>query len=117
MKKVIFYVWILTLLTSCSEVLLLGSLGGAVVSQSPAIKAYNGVDAVTIMKTKKEAMSEHEEDVNADVPREIWIQRNKFLHKHIETLEKEINDIRRDNIKLTQQIEDQLKQFRNTGGL
>ena len=52
MKKVIFYVWILTLLTSCSEVLLLGSLGGAVVSQSPAIKAYNGVDAVTIMKTK-----------------------------------------------------------------
>ena len=54
MKKVIFYVWILTLLTSCSEVLLLGSLGGAVVSQSPAIKAYNGVDAVTIMKTKKD---------------------------------------------------------------
>jgi len=54
MKKVIFYVLILTLLTSCSEVLLLGSLGGAVVSQSPAIKAYNGVDAVTIMKTKKD---------------------------------------------------------------
>ena len=54
MKKVIFYVWILTLLTSCSEVLLLGSLGGAVVSQSPAIKAYNGADAVTIMKTKKD---------------------------------------------------------------
>ena len=41
-------------LTNCSEVLLVGSLGGAVVSQSPAIKAYNGVDAVTIMKTKKD---------------------------------------------------------------
>ena len=67
--------------------------------------------------TKKEVMSEHEEYVNADVPREIWIQRNKFLHKHIETLEKEINDIRRDNIKLTQQIENQLKQFRNSGGI
>ena len=67
--------------------------------------------------TKKEVMSEHEEYVNADVPREIWIQRNKFLHKHNETLEKEINDIRRDNIKLTQQIEDQLKQFRNSGSI
>ena len=41
-------------LTSCSEILLLGSIGGTVVSQSPAIKAYNGVDAVTIMKTKKD---------------------------------------------------------------
>ena len=41
-------------MTGCSEVLLLGSIGGTVVSQSPAIKAYNGVDAVTIMKTKKD---------------------------------------------------------------
>jgi len=54
MKKVIFYVLILTLLTSCSEVLLISSIGGTVVSQSPAIKAYNGVDALTIMKTKKD---------------------------------------------------------------
>ena len=53
MKKVIFYVLILTLLTSCSEVLLISSIGGTVVSQSPAIKAYNGVDTLTIMKTKK----------------------------------------------------------------
>ena len=42
------------ILTSCSEVLLLSSIGGTVVSQSPAIKAYNGVDALTIMKTKKD---------------------------------------------------------------
>lgn len=54
MKKVIFYVLILTLLTSCSEVLLISSIGGTVVSQSPAIKAYNGVDTLTIMKTKKD---------------------------------------------------------------
>ena len=45
---------VVLMLTSCSEVLLLGSIGGTVVSQSPAIKAYNGVDAVTIMKTKKD---------------------------------------------------------------
>ena len=40
--------------TSCSEILLLSSIGGAAVSQSPAIKAYNGIDAITIMKTKKD---------------------------------------------------------------
>ena len=45
---------ILTICTGCSEILLLSSIGGAAVSQSPAIKAYNGIDALTIMKTKKD---------------------------------------------------------------
>ena len=53
MKNLIMITMVLAL-TSCSEILLLGSIGGTVVSQSPAIKAYNGVDAVTIMKTKKD---------------------------------------------------------------
>ena len=48
------YILILMVCTSCSEILLLGSIGGTVVSQSPAIKAYNGVDALTIIKTKKD---------------------------------------------------------------
>ena len=45
---------ILILTTSCSEVLLLSSIGGVAVSQSPAIKAYNGIDAITIMNTDKD---------------------------------------------------------------
>ena len=49
----IFFVAFL-LLTGCSEVLLLGSIGGTVVSQTPAIKAYNGVDALTIIRTDKD---------------------------------------------------------------
>ena len=53
MKNLIMITMVLAL-TSCSEILLLGSIGGTVVSQSPAIKAYNGIDAVTIMKTKKD---------------------------------------------------------------
>jgi len=53
MKNLIMIAMVLAL-TSCSEILLLGSIGGTVVSQSPAIKAYNGVDAVTIIKTKKD---------------------------------------------------------------
>ena len=54
MLKTMLYILILMVCTSCSEILLLGSIGGTVVSQSPAIKAYNGVDAITIMKTKKD---------------------------------------------------------------
>ena len=53
MKNLIMIAMVLVL-TSCSEILLLGSIGGTVVSQSPAVKAYNGIDAVTIMKTKKD---------------------------------------------------------------
>jgi len=45
---------VVLMLTSCSEILLLSSIGGVAVSQSPAIKVYNGVDALTIMKTKKD---------------------------------------------------------------
>ena len=41
-------------MTGCSEILLLSSMGGAVVSQSPVIKAYNGVDMITIMQTDKD---------------------------------------------------------------
>ncbi len=52
MKNLVMIIAVLTL-TSCSEVLLLGSIGGTVVSQAPAVKAYNGVDTLTIMKTKK----------------------------------------------------------------
>jgi hypothetical protein len=32
----------------------MSSIGGVAVSQSPAIKAYNGIDAITIMKTDKD---------------------------------------------------------------
>ena len=53
MKNLIMIAMVLAL-TSCSEILLLGSIGGTVVSQSPAVKAYNGIDAVTIIKTKKD---------------------------------------------------------------
>ena len=53
MKNLIMIAMVLAL-TSCSEILLISSIGGTVVSQSPVIKAYNGIDAVTIMKTKKD---------------------------------------------------------------
>ena len=67
--------------------------------------------------TKKEVMTEHEEYKNADVPKEVWMQRNEYLHKHIDKLYEEIKDLRTDNIRLAKQIEDQVKQFRNSGHL
>ena len=33
--------------------MIVGGLGGAVVSQSPAAKAYNGIDVITIGQTEK----------------------------------------------------------------
>ena len=44
---------VVLMLTSCSELLLLGSIGGAAISHSPAVKAYNGIHALTIMQTEK----------------------------------------------------------------
>ena len=67
--------------------------------------------------TSREVMTEHEEYKNADVPIEIWIERNKYLHQHIDMLTEELIKVRLDNKKLSKQIEDQIKQFRNTGGI
>ena len=52
--------------TSCSELLLLSSIGGAAVSQSPAIKAYNGIDALTIMSTDKDLKKHAYEKLKGD---------------------------------------------------
>ena len=41
------------MLTSCSELMIVGGLGGTVISQSPAVKAYNGIDVITIGQTEK----------------------------------------------------------------
>jgi len=65
----------------------------------------------------KEPMTEHEEYKNADVPVDIWIQRNEYLHKHIDKLNEEIHQLRTDNKRLTQQLENVTNQFRNKGGL
>ena len=67
--------------------------------------------------TSKEVMNEHEEYLNADVPKQVWVDRNKYLHEHVNKLTNEIIELRIDNKKLSKQIEDQLKQFRNSGAL
>ena len=52
MKNLILII-VALMLTSCSELMIVGGLGGAVVSQSPVAKAYNGIDVITIGQTEK----------------------------------------------------------------
>ena len=56
--------------------------------------------------TKKEVMSEHEEYVNADVPKQVWVDRNKYLHEHVNKLTNEIIELRKDNKRLTKELND-----------
>jgi len=74
---------ILILTTSCSEILLLSSIGGTVVSQTPAIKAYNGIDAITIMNTKK--------DIKKHVYDKLKGENDKQEHESNEQREKKEN--------------------------
>jgi len=60
------YILLLFILTGCSEILLLGSIGGTIVSQTPAIKAYNGVDALTIIRTDKDLKKHVYEKIKTD---------------------------------------------------
>jgi len=43
--------------------------------------------------------------------------RNAKLHQHNEKIEQQIIELRKDNKILAKQVEDQIKQFRNTGAL
>ena len=54
MKKLLLSSLILISLTSCSELMLLTSTGGVVVSNNMYAKAYNGIDFLTIIKTEKD---------------------------------------------------------------
>ena len=62
----LIHLLMLMILTGCSELLLMSSIGGAAVSQSPAIKAYNGIDAITIMKTDKDIKKHAYEKLKGD---------------------------------------------------
>ena len=66
MNKVILCILVLMVCTSCSEILLLSSMGGTIISQSPAVKAYNGVDMLTITKTEKDIKQHAYERIKND---------------------------------------------------
>ena len=53
MIRTILLLLMLTVFTGCSEFALLMSGSSVAISQNAYVKAYNGVDVLTIMKTNK----------------------------------------------------------------
>ena len=54
MTRTILLLLMLTVFTGCSEFALLMSGSSIAVSQNAYVKAYNGIDVLTIMKTEKD---------------------------------------------------------------
>ena len=54
LKKLVIASALLTVLNSCSEFALLASGSSIALSQNAYVKAYNGVDVLTIMSTEKD---------------------------------------------------------------
>ena len=54
MKKIFLLCVILITCTSCSEFALLASGSSIAISQNAYVKAYNGIDVLTIMRTEKD---------------------------------------------------------------
>ena len=52
--RLFLYIFVLLSLTSCADVMLLGSSYGVVGSSNTYVKAYNSIDVVTIATTKKD---------------------------------------------------------------
>jgi hypothetical protein len=54
LKKLVIASALLTVLNGCSEFALLASGSSIAISQNAYVKAYNGVDVLTIMSTEKD---------------------------------------------------------------
>ena len=54
LKKLVIASALLTVLNGCSEFAILASGSSIAVSQNAYVKAYNGVDVLTIMSTEKD---------------------------------------------------------------
>ena len=54
LKKLVMGSVLLTVLNGCSEFALLASGSSIAISQNAYVKAYNGVDVLTIMSTEKD---------------------------------------------------------------
>ncbi len=54
LKKLVMASALLTVLNGCSEFAILASGSSIAISQNAYVKAYNGVDVLTIMSTEKD---------------------------------------------------------------
>jgi len=52
--KIIIFLSLMTILNSCTEFAMIMSGGGLAVSQNAYVRAYNGVEVLTILNTDKD---------------------------------------------------------------
>ena len=68
LKKLVIASALLTVLNGCSEFALLSSGSSIAISQNAYVKAYNGVDVLTIMSTEK------------DIKKHIYDKTKELIH-------------------------------------
>ena len=66
MIRMMILLLILTVLTGCTNFALLMSGGGAVLSHNVYVKAYNGIDLLTIISTEKDIKTHLYEGIKYD---------------------------------------------------
>ena len=66
MIRMMILLLMLTVLTGCTNFALLMSGGGAVLSHNAYVKAYNGIDLLTIISTEKDIKTLLYESVRYD---------------------------------------------------
>ena len=70
MTRMILLLSMLMVLTACSEFALLLSGSSIAISQNTYVKAYNGIDMLTIMKTDK------------DIKKHVYEKGKEYIYDH-----------------------------------
>jgi len=64
MRKILMSLFVILILTGCTELTILISSGSFVASQNTYSKVYGGVDLITVIKTKKDIKTHAKELLN-----------------------------------------------------
>jgi uncharacterized protein YceK len=64
MRKILISLFVILILTGCTELTILISSGSFVASQNTYSKVYGGVDLITVIKTKKDIKTHAKELLN-----------------------------------------------------
>ena len=64
--KIVTFLSVLTILSSCTEFAMLSSVGGVAVSHNAYAKVYSGMDFLTIINTQKDIKTHIYETIRHD---------------------------------------------------
>ena len=64
--KIVTFLSVLTILSSCTEFAMLSSVGGVAVSHNTYAKVYSGLDFLTIINTEKDIKTHLYETIRHD---------------------------------------------------